>query len=487
MRINLLKITVVLSCIVIFTLSLEKIKSLDIFWHLKLGEYALENKHVLKQDIYSHTHTNKPVANHAPAFQILVTKIHKLAGFNGLVLLKAILNTLLFVLGLLLIKRFNLLAVWQVLLFTSLFLAVKFLLTLHPQSFFFIFLLSIFCLTPIKNDNFQNKSRKSEILKAITALFILILWPFFHPSFFAGLLLLFLIPLNIIVKPRKYLLKNILLWTSVPMLAAGVIFLMEPGFYYNVFEHGASGVMLKNIHYWQPFWSDFSFDFNSVFVITHLFLISIATITFISLKSTWKKFTPHILLFLLTIIISAIASTRFLPLIVLIPASMIIGVLASKESFLGIKFCNTVSTFYLIFALLFSTMMGIYLPGFGYDKKNVPSGCIDYLKKNSFKKNIYNSYNYGGILIYTFGANKKVFIDPRSSQLYPDSFLSKFIEAYKNPLVFEKLVSRYNVDHTMLKKSSGMTKKLIHYLEKSPKWKLRYMDNECIIHEKQTD
>jgi hypothetical protein len=73
-------------------------------------------------------------------------------------------------------------------------------------------------------------------------------------------------------------------------------------------------------------------------------------------------------------------------------------------------------------------------------------------------------------------------IDPRSRQVYPDWFYEKFLRAYDQPAVFEELVERYGVGHTLFQRSSKMTQGLIQYLNQSPHWKLEFVDPLCVIH-----
>jgi hypothetical protein len=95
---------------------------------------------------------------------------------------------------------------------------------------------------------------------------------------------------------------------------------------------------------------------------------------------------------------------------------------------------------------------------------------------------MFNSYSYGGFLIFELGEESQVFIDPRSSQVYPDAFFARFVKANEDPETFESLVSQYGIGHTFLKQPSARTGKLISYLDSSPRWQRVYADATCVIH-----
>jgi len=87
-----------------FAANLE-IKDLDLWLHLRTGQYIVEHKAVPHQDVLSCTIAGKPWTNHEWLFQVIVYTIQHNWGFDGLITMQAVVVSLTFLVLLLAMYR----------------------------------------------------------------------------------------------------------------------------------------------------------------------------------------------------------------------------------------------------------------------------------------------------------------------------------------------------------------------------------------------
>lgn len=81
----------------IFFLSIFQIKSYDLWWHLKAGESIVgAGFKTIPANTFSWTEPDHPWINFSWLFDVIIYSIHKVAGFNGLILFQAVLVTAVF-------------------------------------------------------------------------------------------------------------------------------------------------------------------------------------------------------------------------------------------------------------------------------------------------------------------------------------------------------------------------------------------------------
>ena len=82
----------------VFLLSfcIHKVYNYDIWWHLKTGEYIVQNLTVPEKDIYTYSVSNHDWIDLHWLFQVFVYVVHLFSGYNGLILTVAAVIALLF-------------------------------------------------------------------------------------------------------------------------------------------------------------------------------------------------------------------------------------------------------------------------------------------------------------------------------------------------------------------------------------------------------
>src|SRR5208283_5225753 len=78
----------VLFALITFSSSIE-IKDLDLWLHLRMGEWISQHRFVPGYDVLSCTISGKPWVNHEWLFQVLVYQVFRAFGFDGLINLQS--------------------------------------------------------------------------------------------------------------------------------------------------------------------------------------------------------------------------------------------------------------------------------------------------------------------------------------------------------------------------------------------------------------
>lgn len=459
-----------LPLLVVFLLSLQPLHGGDLLWHLRLGTEALQTGEFPTIDHFSHTFFGAPTAIHAPLFQLMVAEIYQLGGWPLLVLLKALLITLIY---------FCLWLCWRtsekiptkrspwiawILAATILLATPQF--DLHPQLFFFLLTASLL----LAFNRSRTPKNIQDLWPYLFATVISVLWAWLHPSFIFGIVLL----LWFAWMSRNYC------WLIVASATALMIFLIEPSFYQNVFTHASSDIMLENVGYWKPLWTIHDTTLQSLWIMMHIFIwMMIAGFFSWQKKSHWQRI--GLLALVAVISYMSMRSIRFFPLTLMIFPRLF---LSSTMQFLKkhLRFINRITITYLVICLLIFLSSPLYAPGISLDKSAQPIAALKFIRLNNVQGEMFNSYNFGSYLIFDFDGNHRVFIDPRSSQLYPDDFYRNFLDAYKKPEIFEELTKRYQIGYTLIKTHSPLTGTLLKYLDQAPQWKKVYQDEIATIH-----
>lgn len=445
---------------IIFLLSLQSLRGGDLFWHLKTGDTMLQSGTLLRHDPFSHTMQGHPLAVHAPLFQIIVATLFKIGGWPLLVTFGAALNAALFWVLYTLIGKNNKDAPWIALAAASLLLLAWPQLSLHPQFFSYLFSAILLLLL-------QRQITAPSTDNVAFAAIVLLLWPLLHPGFAIGIPLAALI---VAVRPNR-----------ATLMIAGVTLVAMFGLYgfawNNLSHHLGDTAMLTHIKYWLPTWKFFGSSLEAGWIGCNLVALTLlASWTAFKDKRTVKQSTMREWRWRAIVAASLLlgfSALRFFPLALFLAGPLCIRAIKRPLLFWGAHL--------LITAILAFTSPRAQF-GIGLARAALPVGCADFVEQRNPPGQLYNSYNFGGYWLWRFGPAKPVFIDPRSSQLYPQEFFERFVEAYRNFDRFEELVQKYNVGYTVLASDSSMTKPLRDYLDTQPRWERAYADDVCVVH-----
>jgi len=471
----------------VFLTGLQKIYRGDILWHVPFGRYFFDHGALPTHDIFSHTQANSPIMPHSPLFQILVGGFFHLGGWPSLIVLRALLVSLIFLFLVLIAKRFGSTHKWTALFLLPLLLLSDLQLVIHPQLFFFLFSLILFWLSPfsIFEKPPGHPFTIPPIFLKLSCLSIGLLWTFIHPSFIVGILILLLFSIHFALEPSSK--KMALGWLLTTAFLVFAIILISPDSFRNLWSHHQSSLMQENIHYWKPIWKNLAHNPLENWVLFHLLGIG-ASFLFLGFRKKMRPLARFEWFALgVCVILATLRATRFYPLVPLLLGPPVISWIVDNARLNSVRGRQFLAASWVLITIVLLVTSSRYKLGLSFDETTVPKSCVDYMEQNNLPGKLFNSYTFGGYLMFRLGSSHPVFIDPRSTQIYPDDFFERFLKAYEDPRMFETLASEYGVGHTMLKVPSLKTQRLRHHLDSSLKWKTAYSDPKCIIHKRATD
>jgi len=485
----------------------------DLGWHLKVGEGIMQTGALPQANIYNYTFNGNWV-DHEWLINLISFEIYNKLGYFSL----NIFFTLVIILSLLLLntyvrKFFPLVPDW-LLAFLQLFGLIACLphFGVRMQEFGFLFLLlELWIITDF------NYKRKWPQLIWLWPLFYL--WSNIHGSFLLGLGLLFIWPLIKLAerylassKWRQYFSGEKIIATKevknffIFFLGSLFVTMLTPygrelyaflGGYKNTFYLGA-------IQEWVP---QFRFPFN-YWQLSYLSLLSLSlalyTYNLVRKKITkidlWQLCLVFLFLFL------SFKSRRHFPLLFIATFLFLIQTIYYLLDLEKIKYFLIRKELKYLFLICLG-LAGIYqYVSFSIIANPFNSFCFKYpcqatefLQKEAQYKNlnIFNEYNWGGYLIWTY-PEKKLFIDGRipQAEYAGQTFLEEYLDFLRPQANYAAKLDQYNIKLVLIKtkddrvKASSLEKFIFwlrdselnfpnylgRYLDSSPDWQKIYSD-----------
>jgi len=235
---------------------------------------------------------------------------------------------------------------------------------------------------------------------------------------------------------------------------------------FALFSHtGEGGEATKYIAEWHhfPFKEIFLFKFNQALFFKLLFWMVIFSLILARKPIIIRDVLITSLLSYLTF-----KHARFMGLFAFTTAPII------AQWWPSFKGKNLLYTGLLALAFVFLVKMIILNPyfkkdlGFGVAKEIYPVQTTVFLKRHTLKGNLFNTYGFGGYLIWHLYPQYKVFIDGRTPTIYPPEFYWQYrVAEGGNLIAFKKLIQRYNINLVLTK-----SKRFARLLKKEHSWAL---------------
>lgn len=478
--------------LLIYSLSIHQIVDNDIFLHIKSGEYMLENKTVLSEDVFSYTIEGKPWLNSQWLAQIIFYIIYSLFNFNGLIIFKATIICAAFLIMLFTFLKRNeyswlyfLIAAFAVISSSGRFIE-------RPENFTLLFVsvyLYIF-------------NKRKELLWLIPI--IQMLWVNIHGGFIVGLLLTLLFVIGEILEAKIPYFKTDLpenksqkLRSRVILLAAVFFACFINPFGYkiilNTFQFAQNKILQKFILEWLPPFVNFSLNRQDIMAaFLCLIIISIACLIL-----NFRKARPFHVLCLLTFLYLGISGRRNIALFAIV-SSVFIGLTITQiinSSFPNLRKVLLKSRpiisaclVSLLCVLIFLVVTNIYFTqievpqdfGLGISSALEPIGASDFIKENNIKGKLFNDYDFGGYLIYALYPKQKVFIDGRIDTYGWDFYLNEYTPFFSgNNEILKQAINKYDINLFVLK--MGKENPFVPSLLKNYVYRLIYFDRSSLI------
>ncbi len=477
----------------VFCLALKKYSCCDIWWHLRTGQYIVSQKIFPFCNTFSHTALFHPWIAYSWLTEIIFYYV-SILGFNWLILLKTCLIIITFMVVLKTTylasnKNFNL----SVLITLFMMHVSSGSWLLRPQLFSFLFTaFFVYILNKFEYDN------DTKILWFIPL--IMLFWVNLHIYFVVGLFLIFIYLFCSVFKGwflfgenEESEIKKQRLLLKITLISLFVCFINPYTYriFIEVLRLTGQQWARSNISELQSL----NFHCNRVFLFEIMFFILI-----FSLSVAKKRPSLITIILFITFTYQALYSVRDLPFWAIVMAPIIgrhLGdffiELKGNQNFVEDETLIDLSQkspfgeqriYFLTNWVLLGALIVTIVSFFPRDAKlescvnmkDFPVGAVTFIKENRLPGKMFNSFNWGGYLIYSLYPEWKVFVDGRT-QAYGDEFLTECSDIWSLSLGWEKKFKKHEVNFVLWPRKLPLTE--VFLLMNN--WKLIYFDDIAVI------
>jgi hypothetical protein len=488
---NLARLIFWITMLAIFAMAARISVDSDTWWHLRAGQWIVENRSILQIDRFSYTRLGAPWQYPGWLVEVPMYLIYRAFGPGGLNVWTALMVVASFA------------SLWQALsggpflrAFALILGATASAVYWAARPYLVTFLFSALFLWILEDVRWRTSQRSIRRLYALPV--VMLLWANSHGGFAVGFLLwgvyftglLFRYGLSFLSdnKPPdrkelgRMLLVGILLGVAVCVNPAG------PGLLAYPFKTVNMGALKDFIQEWQ------SPDFHALSVQPFLWLL-LATIAAVGASKKRLALTDF-LLFAGFTYLSLLARRNIAlfslvaPIILTRHAQAVLCALPQLRrtnfdssfpsrlqrimnvAILGILWLGVLAKLSLIYPLSVNA---------GYFQESFPVDAVTYLRQEQPAGRLFNSYNWGGYLIY-FLPEYPVFIDGRTD-LYDGAVMQQWVQVMRGQEGWQAILDRYDA-RTILVETDAP---LLETLEHSPQWRLAYRDALAVIYQRAGD
>ena len=481
-----------LVCVFLLTivLALRLITDIDLGFHLRGGQWMLENHSFHRTDVYTYTlNQNEYIAMYW-LYQIIIYLLYTVTGYAGLVILNAALVTCVFALVFLRMKSAHVHLPLSVLTILFAVLATEIRFSMRPEIVTWIFML----LTLIVLDRYFYLNRNVLFVLVI----IQILWVNFHGLFILGWVITGIYFVSHWVHKRRFD-KPLFAWAVLsaaasilnPYLLRGITF---PFYLFTRLQ--STNIFKYAIAELKSPWTisatqDVSF-FPGVAVYTY-FAISFAGVILIALS--FKKRKLHEYLLFAAFFYLSYAAIRNVPLFIIVAIHIIAlslrDLVAQHVSMVkNMRLIRILKTWlplcFVVVLLTFGARVvtnAYYLShrranefGAGLSAYSHPTGAAHYIANYKLEGRVLNDLNTGSWLIWTIP--QPVFIDGRLEVVREDFFL-QYLRSLSNGGL-QNLIDQYRPRLVIF--NYAVTIAWHNQLKTMPDWRLIYWDEKTVVY-----
>ena len=475
MRLTLRQVFIILLFLGLFLMTLRPISDPDFWWHLRTGQMIAQDHRVPHEDPFSLSKIGEPWVAHEWLSELILYAIYQLGGFGLLIFIFSALITGAFYIAYLRCPPESMPYIAGLTLLMGA-LATAPAWGVRPQMLsllltsLFLYLLDCF-----------HKTRRINWL--IPLPIITLVWVNLHAGYFLGLTVIGIYIAGDLIEyviaiikktqiPKTPTLNMILFLCSVLIISVlattinpnGIHILLYP------FQTLTSQAMQQFIYEW------FSPDFHLLewqpFVWFLLVMIGVGM---------FGKKPLSLTKLLLTLFFgyAALHSMRHVPLFIIVAIPILAEML---DNLIRIRSSNTAPVGFLKWLLPILPICAFLITSIRFmqvvrgqaesEAKNFPKNALDWILRNKPAGNLYNSYNWGGYIIWRLYPDYLVFIDGRAD-VYGDKFLYSFQDIYHAMPGWDQSLDSIGINLVLIEQESG----LATTLRQSSSWKIVFEDN----------
>lgn len=483
--------------IAIFTMAVRLPADTDTWWHLVSGRYIVENQAVPLADPFSHTRLGVPWIDHGWLAQILLYGLFSLGGWAALSLGVAVLVTLAFYLvyrqsvGNPYVRAFG--VVWGAITASVVWVA-------RPQIVsFFLTALVAYLLDRYKRHN-------GKIFPWLPL--IVLLWVNVHGGFAIAFILMLCYVVgegtNLVTRHHE---DPALSWRQLLhlLLVMGLCFLVvviNPNtwqMWLYPFRTVGIGVLRDFIQEWQS--PNFHLAWQQPFI-----LLLLLTVLALTRSGRRADFTDLALLAVWTIM--ALLAGRNIAIFALVSVPIFVRygtaalegqlddwrelewaqpMLQAASQPLASGRMLIILNWVLLILVVIAALVKISLPlapGAVEEatRDSLPVDAVAYVRAQRPPGPMFNSYNWGGYLIFALWPDYPVFVDGRTD-LYDDKFLRQYLSTYVADDGWQASLDEHGIRLVIVETNSILAK----FLRADPAWEEAYRDEMAAVFTRDTE
>ena len=468
----------ILLLVLVFSQAFVNIYDFDVWFHIEAGEYMLANWEIPDSDVFSYTALGSPWIVHEWLFEVLIYIVYAAGTLGAVTLFKALVLCALFAVYLRLFKRLSISPALTLVLLTVASILARERFIERPEIITYLFSAVFISAFEVLRINRTGIIRwREERLWLFPVL--MVLWANFHSgavfaiaicgAYWAGELISALLSGSFGANKRA--LKDILFSsTKLRVYFLILIITFAVGFInpntYHVYTYPfvaldiSAQTGLNLAEYSRPLWATDSLFFVMLAISVLIILLNII----FNLRGV---VVSHIMLFIFfsalalkynrNIAIWAVVVVPFVAFYIEEIISWWPSFMPDESSTSRLKPLFSAAAIILSIVIVAPSTIGAMKGGWwgpGIKEGRFPEGAVRFLDEQKIEGNMYNSYEFGGYLLWRSFPERKVYIDGRS-----DIYTELLMEQRKLSIIgFEKLVEKYDINYLIMSYSPSTSR-----------------------------
>jgi hypothetical protein len=466
----------------LFLMTLRPISDPDFWWHLRTGQLIAQTGSIPHFDPYSFTNPGKPWIAHEWLSELLIYGLYKLGSYGLLILFFSLVMTGAFLLAYIR-SPFNSrpYVAGFVLLFGAIAAAPTW--GVRPQMLSLLMTSLVFYLL----DRFKAEGNLRLLLPLPL---IMLLWVNLHAGYFLGLGIIAIYIFGSLIdllaaflqKPGRLEMASL---NHISILFGALVVsvlatLVNPNGL-NILIYPLQTLTSPSMQQFIQEW--FSPDFHLLeWQPLAIFILALIGVGMLGKK----QIAPTRIILTLVFGYAALRSMRNIPLFIIVA----IPILAEQAAAL-VRIPIETNSAGRIRKVLVPVLLVLFVAVVGFrflqvvqgqsktESEAFPSGAVDWIKKNHPKGPLFNTYGWGGYLIWRLYPEYLVYIDGRAD-VYGDKFLFAYTDIYRGRPGWEQALDAQSVHLVIVEPESS----LAGLLEQSPNWEIAYQDHLSVVFDK---
>lgn len=472
--------------VVIFVTALQPITDPDFWWHLKTGEYIVQNHGLPHTDIFSNTRLGGEWVTHEWLSEVFMYGVFRIAGFAGLIVVFALLVTASFWVVYI---RFRSRVGHPVVAALALVLgaaATTLVWGVRPQIFTLLFASIFLCIL----DNYYTKRSDKAIWWLVP---LMILWVNLHAGWVSGLALIALTLAGLVVDVLFAGESRDTLWKRAPALlgllvvctAAVCVNPHGPRMYSYPFETLTAGTFMRLVIEWKsPDFHQPNFQAVLILLLATFFLLAVSS----------KRERPGRLLILMATCFSMLRFSRNIAFFSLVATPLFAEhlwewlkgqpwatrLIASTETEPRKRSIPQIAINSLIIVIALS-FCGVAARRAAakqslVEEQEFPKAAVDYIQSQRPPQPIFNDYAWGGYLIWRLYPDYRVHIDGRAD-VYGERLVEEFVQVNDGNPRWRELLQQYGTKTVLVSRDSAIAS----LLSNDSGWQKVFEDKQSVI------